>query len=87
MAALCACRLHTRSRCGGAGGQVGVVGEVSGQLAGAGGCEDDVLDAGVVAVEVEDVALALVEVLFELGRYLTVTSPYSPAAAGPAVPG
>ncbi len=40
----------------GAGGEVGVVGEVGEQLAGAGGVEDDVLDAGVEAVEVEDVA-------------------------------
>jgi hypothetical protein len=42
----------------GAGGQVGVVGEVADQLAGAGGVQDDVLDAGVEAVEVEDVAEA-----------------------------
>ena len=40
----------------GAGGQGRVVGEVGEQLAGAGGVEDDVLDAGVEAVEVEDVA-------------------------------
>lgn len=40
----------------GAGGEVGVVDEVGEQLAGAGGVQDDVLDAGVEAVEVEDVA-------------------------------
>lgn len=40
----------------GAGGQVGVVGEVGEQLAGAGGVQDDVLDAGGEAVEVEDAA-------------------------------
>lgn len=39
----------------GAGGEAGVVGEVGEQLAGAGGVQDDVLDAGVEAVEVEDV--------------------------------
>lgn len=40
----------------GAGGEVCIVGEVGEQLAGAGGVEDDVLDAGVESVEVEDVA-------------------------------
>ncbi|MGY3056804.1 hypothetical protein ACVWZD_001049 [Streptomyces sp. TE3672] len=40
----------------GAGGQGRVVGEVGEQLAGAGGTQDDGLDAGVEAVEVEDVA-------------------------------
>ncbi len=39
-----------------AGGQVGAVGQVGEQLAGAGGVQDDVLDAGVEAVEVEEVA-------------------------------
>ncbi|GAA2612679.1 hypothetical protein GCM10010304_76360 [Streptomyces roseoviolaceus] len=37
----------------GAGGQVG---EVGGEFAGAGGVQDDVLDAGIEAVQVEDVA-------------------------------
>lgn len=40
----------------GAGGEVGVVGEVGEQFAGAGGVQDDVLDAGVESVQVEDVA-------------------------------
>ncbi|MEU3602236.1 hypothetical protein ABZ714_26490 [Streptomyces sp. NPDC006798] len=40
----------------GAGGQGCVGREVGEQLAGAGCVEDDVLDAGVEAVEVEDVA-------------------------------
>lgn len=40
----------------GAGGEVGVVGEVGEELAGAGGVQDDVLHAGVEAVQVEDVA-------------------------------
>lgn len=38
------------------GGQLGVGGEVVEELAGAGGGQDDVLHAGVEAVEVEDVA-------------------------------
>jgi hypothetical protein len=40
----------------GANVQGRVVGEVGEQFAGAGGAQDDVLDAGVEAVEVEDVA-------------------------------
>lgn len=39
-----------------AGGEVRVVREVVDQLTGAGRCEDDLLDAGVQSVEVEDVA-------------------------------
>jgi hypothetical protein len=40
----------------GTGGQVGVVGEVGDEFAGAGGVQDDVLDAGIEAVQIEDVA-------------------------------